>query len=175
MKNDLLPRGSAVLSPCGTWRYRLDRDLGQDGPTVAVIGVNPSTADADTDDATIRKVMGFGRRLGWGSLIMVNKFAYRSPDVRALRRAADPIGPQTDVHLQWIMYPADIVIAAWGPLAKLPPALRNRWRTVAATAEIGGVKLQCWGVATDGHPRHPLMLAYETPLVPWAAPPSRAH
>ncbi len=60
------------------------------------------------------------------------------------------------------------MIAAWGPLAKQPPARRHR-RWKAATAKIGR-PLMCLGTAKDGHPRHPLMLAYDTPLVPWTTP-----
>jgi hypothetical protein len=162
--------GSAVLSDCGTWRYRLERDLGRDGPTVMIAGVNPSTADAQIDDQTIRKDMGFGARLGWGRLIKANKFAFRATDVRELRSAADPVGPENDTHLEQIMRDADLHIVAWGPLSKLPDRLRTRWRKVTAIAERVGCPLYCFGTAKDGHPRHTLMLAYETALVPWELP-----
>lgn len=161
---------SAVFSPCGTWRYRLDRDLGRTGPVVAILGVNPSTADAERNDATIRKDIGFGARLGWGHLVKGNLFAFRSTDIRGLRTAADPRGPENDAYLEQIMREADTVVAAWGPTSKLPPVLRKRWVTVSLMAERLGVPLMCFGVAADGQPRHTLMLAYETPLVPWTRP-----
>lgn len=132
--------------------------------------VNPSTADADHDDATIRKVKGFSERAGAGWLIVGNKFAYRATDIKALRSIRDPSGPDNIRHLSEIMQAAPIVVAAWGPLAKLPPALRRRWRTVADLAEHLGVKLMCLGTAQDGQPRHPLMVRYSQPLVPWKAP-----
>jgi hypothetical protein len=132
--------------------------------------VNPSTADATHDDATIRRVIGFTERLGGGWAIVGNKFAFRATDVNALKTATDPRGPENDAHLEAIMAAAPVVIAAWGPLAKLPPNLRRRWRTVAAIADKVGAKLMCLGTAQDGHPRHPLMLAYDTPLIPWKAP-----
>lgn len=161
---------SAILSPCGTWRYRLERDLGRAGPTAAIYGVNPSTADATVNDHTIRKDIGFGGRHGWGRLVKGNKFAYRSTDIKGLRTAADPRGPENDAHLEQIMRDADIHIAAWGPLGKLPPHLRKRWRTVLSIAERVGIKFMCFGVAQDGQPRHTLMLAYDTPLVEWRPP-----
>jgi hypothetical protein len=167
---DMLQRGSAIISECGTWRYRLERDLGRDGPTVAILGVNPSTADAEVDDQTIRKDMGFGARLGWGRLIKGNKFAYRATDVKALRRVADPIGPENNDHLIQIMLDADIVIAAWGPLSKLPEKLRSRWRRLVIYADAAGKPLHCFGTAKDGQPLHTLMLAYETPLIRWEHP-----
>lgn len=170
MSDTLFQTGSAVLSSCELFRYRLERDLGRDGPTVAILGVNPSTADATINDQTIRKDMGFGANLGWGRIIKGNKFAFRATDVKALRSARDPIGPENDVHLEQILRDADLHIAAWGPLSKLPPHLRGRWRKVAAIADRVGCRLMCWGTAQDGHPRHPLMLAYATPLVEWQRP-----
>lgn len=161
---------SAIISDCGLYRVRLDRDLGQPGPVVAIGGVNPSVADAVVNDATIRKDIGFGRRLGWGRIIKFNKFAFRSTDVKGLRTARDPVGPDNDRHIEEIMREADLVIAAWGPLAKLPAALRGRWKEVVRIADRASKTLHCFGVADDGQPRHTLMLSYDTPLIEWQVP-----
>lgn len=161
---------SAVISDCGLYRLRLDRDLEIPGKTAWLCAVNPSDADGSIDDATIRKDVGFSARLGIGRFIKVNKFALRSKDVKALRTAVDPVGPENDAYIRQTMREADIHIVCWGPLSKLPPNLRNRWRRVVEIAREEGVTLMCWGTAQDGHPRHPLMLAYDTPLVEWRAP-----
>lgn len=161
-------RGSAVID--GAHRYWLERDLGQPGPVIMWTLVNPSTADAATNDHTVMKGAGFSRRWGASRFIFGNKFAHRSVNVADLRTAADPIGPLNDAWLELMMHAADIHVVAWGPLAKLPPALRDRWRTVAAIADRVGCRLMCLGTANDGHPLHPLMLAYDTPLVPWRRP-----
>lgn len=167
---DMLTPGSAVISECGLYRYRLDRHLQNSGPVAAILGVNPSTADALIDDQTIRKDIGFASRLGWSRIIKGNKFGFRATDVTELRTARDPIGHDNDRYLREIMAEADVVVFAWGPLSKLPKHLRRRWIDVRAiAAELGKVPM-CWGVAQDGQPRHPLMLAYATPLVPWTAP-----
>lgn len=162
--------GSAIISACGKYRYRLERHGLAGSGAIAWIMVNSSTADATEDDATIRKVIGFTERLGGGWAIVGNKFAYRATDVTELRRAADPRGPENDRHLEDIMRAAPVVIAAWGPLSKLPQHLRKRYVTVAMMAERLGVQLMCLGTAQDGQPRHPLMLAYDTPLQPWRRP-----
>lgn len=162
--------GSAIISDCGAYRYRLERHGLSGAGAVAWIMVNPSTADASENDATIRRVIGFTERLGGGFAVVGNKFAYRATDIRALRSATDPKGPENDAHLEQIMLAAPLVIAAWGPLAKLPENLRRRWRTVAAMADRLGVTLHCLGTAKDGQPRHPLMLAADTPLMPWRRP-----
>jgi hypothetical protein len=161
---------SAVISDCGLYRLRLDRDLEIPGKTAMLCAVNPSKADGKIDDATIRKDVGFSARLGIGRFIKVNKFALRATDVKELRTALDPVGPENDAYIRQAMREAEIHIACWGPLSKLPPNLRSRWRRVAEIAREEGVTLMCWGTAQDGHPRHPLMLAYDTPLVKWVQP-----
>lgn len=170
MTSDLLLRRSAVISDCGKYRYRLERDIGRFGNTaIAFIMVNPSTADASVDDATIRKCIGFAERHGFGRLIVGNKFAWRATDVKELQTAPDAIGPENDAYLGKIMGDADLIVAAWGPLSKLPIRLRKRWLAIKSTADLLGKTLHCLGTAGDGQPRHPLMLAYDTPLTEWSA------
>lgn len=167
---------SAILSPCGTYRLRLERVVDMLSlVTAALLGVNPSTADAIENDATIRKDMGFARIHRWGRIIKGNKFAYRAKDVRELKHVADPIGPGCDDELRRIIADSDVVVACWGPLSKLPRELRNRWRDVVRMADDAGKPLMCFGTAKDGQPRHTLMLPYDTPLVVWRAPTPAPH
>lgn len=162
---------SAVLSECGCYRLRLDRQIDRYGnPTALLIGVNPSIADATVNDATIRKDIGFAMRLGWSRIIKGNKFAWRATDVRELAKCAEPIGAANDAYLRQMMIEADVIVACWGPLSKLPKHLRNRWRDVVAIADEIGKPLMCFGTAKDGQPRHTLMLAYDTPLIEWSHP-----
>lgn len=159
---------SAVISDCGRYRYRLEREGPGEGRTV-VIMVNPSTADAEQDDATIRKLSGFGARNGWGRIIVGNLFAYRATDVRELATANDPIGPENDRHLRAMMMRTERLIFAWGQNAKVPKMLRDRWRTVHQRVPHW-LEPHCLGVGKDGHPYHPLMLAYDIPILPWSPP-----
>jgi hypothetical protein len=163
---------SAILSDCGTYRYRLERDLGAmiGGATAAFIMVNPSTADAEKDDPTIRKVKGFSARMGAGRVIVGNLFAFRATDIDMLKSASDPVGVENDGHLRRIIGEADIVVAAWGQLGKLPPRLRRRWAQFHDMATAAGVRLVCLGTAKDGHPLHPCMIGYERPVLEWKRP-----
>jgi hypothetical protein len=163
---------SAVISDCGRYRYRLERHGLSGFGAVAWIMVNPSTADAETDDATIRKVVGFSERLGFDRAIVGNLFAYRATDIGQLKRVQNTaIGPDNDYHLGHVLAQVETVIVAWGALSKLPPGLRHRWRGfVRLASDYRFVTLKCLGTAQDGHPRHPLMLSYNTPLRPWVAP-----
>jgi len=81
--------GAAEISPCGLYRYTLWRWFGMGDRTVRFIGLNPSTADANQDDPTIRRCADFARRWGFDRLCMVNLFAYRATDPRELPAAAE--------------------------------------------------------------------------------------
>lgn len=152
------------------WRWRLDRDVQDEGIVAALCGVNPSTAGVEKNDQTIRKDLGFARIHGWRRIIKVNEFAFRATDVRELAGAFDPIGPENDAHLAQAFADADVIVPCWGPLGKLPKRLRRRYIEVSRIAERAGKPIMCFGTANDGQPRHTLMLAYETPLVPWKRP-----
>lgn len=55
---------SAIFSPCGTWRYRLERDIAEVGKVACAILINPSYAGAENNDQTVGKLIGFGKRNG---------------------------------------------------------------------------------------------------------------
>ncbi len=168
--SDLLMLRRVVFSDCGLFRYLLEHEFGGDGPVISLGMVNPSLADGRKNDPTMTKVDGFATRLGASKVIVWNPFARIAKDVRDLRHVDDPIGPENDAYIAQAVKGADIHIVGWGPLAKLPKPLRNRWRSVVDVLNDVGAKPMCWGTAQDGHPRHPLMLAYATPLVPWVSP-----
>lgn len=167
MSNLFQTGSNAIISLCGKYRYRLERDLGGDGPTAAIIMVNPSTADHTVDDQTIRKLIGFGRRFGWGKIIVGNKFAFRATDVKQLKFQADPIGPENDRHLEEILLAAQVHVVAWGNLTKLPKPLRGRYKQILELAEKHRIWLRCFGMALDGDPLHPLTIGYDRELVRW--------
>lgn len=160
---------SAIISDCGTYRYRLEREVGV-GPTLMFVMVNPSTADAEKNDQTIRKCIGFAKSNGFGKIIVGNKFAYRAMDVTELRRTRDPIGPENDSHLRSMMQEAERVVVGWGQLAKLPETLRGRWKDVVRMADLAGRPLYSIGVNADGHPRHPQITGYAVPITAWEVP-----
>jgi hypothetical protein len=87
---------SAVFSPDETWRYELRRVWDPTRPSMAFVGLNPSTADARHDDPTVRRCINFAKRWGFGGLIMLNAFAFRAADPREMMAAADPVGPDND-------------------------------------------------------------------------------
>jgi hypothetical protein len=167
---DFASRGAARMSACGRYRYSLTREgLGGQGTTVFV-GLNPSTATAEADDATVRKCMAFCRRWGSARYVMINLFAWRSTDPRGLLAASDPVGPDNDVAIRDAVAGATRVVAAWGSHAFLKSLLPARARAVVELLQASGIEPLCLGTAQDGMPRHPLYLAGDTPLQPWRLP-----
>lgn len=62
--------------------------------------LNPSTADAEVDDPTLKRCIGFARAVGMDALTVVNLCAFRATRPADLWRAPDPIGPEADRHIE---------------------------------------------------------------------------
>lgn len=160
---------SAVISDCGRYRYRLDRKVADVGPVYAFFGINPSTADASLDDATVRKWRGFVSRWGGSRFIVGNVFAFRSTDVTALASAEAPDGPLNGRYLRDICVEADILVPCWGDAGKVPLHLRANLRRCLQEVQAVGKPVRVFGFTKSGDPKHPLMLGYGTPLTGYAA------
>lgn len=156
---------AAVLSECGRYRYSLTRSWAV-SPHMIFVMLNPSTADADIDDPTIRRCNGFAQREGFGGIKVINLFALRATDPRELFTAPDCVGPKNEQHIHDTIIPAkmcgDKIVCAWGA-HKL---VGNRATFFKGYAASNGVDLYCLGKSKDGHPRHPLYLNADTPLEP---------
>src|ERR1051325_9294736 len=115
---------AAYFSPDRLYRYWLIRIWDRALPIMSVIGINPSTADEQVDDPTVRKAIGFAKRLGYGGLLMLNVGGYRSTDPKNWRIQKDPIGTEnTSIHLLKYVkqFNAEKVIAAWGKNGNYSP------------------------------------------------------
>ncbi|MHB8589814.1 MAG: DUF1643 domain-containing protein [Candidatus Dormibacteraceae bacterium] len=154
--------GSAQFSgdEAMAYRYRLVREWDADLPVVNFIGLNPSTADALSDDPTVRRCRGFARQLGFGKLIITNLFAWRATDPKAMRGGTEPVGPENDRFIQASALEAQQVVVCWGDGGRF----RNRWREVAPF--IPGIPA-CLGTTRSGQPKHPLYLAQACRLEPF--------
>ena len=160
--------GSAILSACKAYRYSLSRDIcNTGGMVIAYIGINPSTADADIDDHTVRKWFGFAERNNAKRFIVGNAFALRSTDVKGLLDSEDPIGVDNDKYLSKIIEEADLLVPCWGSRRKTPNALHQRFDDILSMLASSGKPVMCLGTTKSGDPKHPLMLPYSTELVPY--------
>ncbi|MEU4575976.1 DUF1643 domain-containing protein [Nonomuraea sp. NPDC023979] len=148
------PKVGAVMSGCRRYRYQLVRRW-SDAPLAAWVLLNPSTADALTDDPTVRRCAGFARAWGWGGIELVNLYAWRTADPGQLREVADPVGPINDEFLASAAARAAEagapLVAGWGVRAE-------SWRVEQVLALPGMDRLCALALSKDGRPRHPLYL-----------------
>lgn len=160
---------SAVISPCGLYRYRLERVVAVEGPVYAFFGINPSTADASLDDATVRKWIGFTKTWGGSRFIVGNVCPFRSTNVRALADAGrwPHIDRENRDHILAMAAEADILVPCWGDRGKVPRAMHSELDDLLALLRGTGKPVMHFGLTKGGDPKHPLMLGYKTPLLPW--------
>lgn len=116
----------AELSECGEYRYRLSRVWDEAKRPLTFIMLNPSTADAEVDDPTIRRCMGFAERERAGGIIVVNLYGFRTTKPSDLFQATDPIGPGNDRALKRAARQAKSIVCAWAHTHR-----RTAWLTSA--------------------------------------------
>jgi hypothetical protein len=156
----------ATVSACGRYRYTLRRKLGgRPGRAVCFVMLNPSSADAEKDDPTIRKCLGFARRWGCAELVVVNLFAFRATRPRDLRAAADPVGRANRRHVRSAVGRAKggLVVCAWGTHG----AWRGQDVAVRGWIREAGAAPVCLGQTKSGQPRHPLYVPYTAVVIPF--------
>jgi hypothetical protein len=155
----------AAFSGCRTFRYDLWR-VWSDGPSVAFIGLNPSTADETQDDPTIRRCIGFAKSWGFGRMHMLNLYAYRSTDpIRLLPELEGKIGPANDETIFNVANGCRFVVPAWGAF----PFARARGEQVVRRLIAHGAQVRVLGRNKDGSPKHPLYIRADTQPQPWGA------
>lgn len=151
---------AAHFSDCGQFRYLLTREFGGES-TCLFIMLNPSTADAEHNDPTIRRCISFAKREGFGRLEVVNLYAFRSHSPAVLFAALDSVGPANDSEIIAALDRADSVVVAWGNHAE-----QERVIEVAGLIDRSGNVSNCFGFTKLGQPRHPLYLPSDADLIP---------
>lgn len=167
---------AAVISADGLYRYTLERQWCQDPRYVLWLMLNPSTADATKDDATIRRCVGFAKSWGYGGILVGNLYAYRATHPRELKSAADPVGPENDVHLLLLFRRASLVVCGWGVPGPHPGRLPHVLALLETEARargdlVGGDHrlpvLHRLRVNRNYSPAHPLRMPSDLQPVLW--------
>ena len=164
---------AAIVSEDGAYRYRLDRRWG-DGPRVVWVMLNPSTADAEVDDPTIRRCIAFSRAWGYDGMTVVNLHPLRTADPRVLvdalpeeridNRATEACQRNLE-EIDRAFDEATLVVAGWGA-QRSDRISTSRHRLVERYHD----RLHCLGLTRLGEPRHPLYLPGDRVPIPWDAP-----
>jgi len=157
----------AIFSDCERYRYTLTRVWEPLGKRVLFIMLNPSTADEMKNDPTVERCERRARALGFGSFRVCNIFAFRATDPKVMRAEEDPVGPENDAMILESCSWADRVICAWGTHG----AHRNRGPQMADLVKEAGISPYHLGLSKEGHPKHPLYIAYaQKPEIWWLNP-----
>jgi hypothetical protein len=173
-----VPVASAEFSPDwddddpakATYRYLLTRVWDVDLPPAVLLMLNPSKATHEDLDPTVQRQITRAQRLGAGGLNVLNAFALRDTNPKALLRHPDPVGPCNDeVIAEVLARPLTVLIVAWGADPAVKADDRAREKRVAELIAAARQTPMCLRVVKGGHPGHPLYLGYDTPLTPWVA------
>ena len=148
---------NATFSDCRKYRYVISRTWDGKKKTILFIGLNPSTADEQIDDPTIRRCINYAQNWGYGSLLMVNLFAYRATMPTELKKVKNPIGNDNDLHIKELIKKVDLTVAAWGNEG----SLLNRDKEIKKIIP----NLMCLKINKSGQPAHPLYQKKDLQLI----------
>lgn len=173
------------------WIYENNADnsarfvLGEAGENPLIcVGVNPSTAEPDKLDPTLRNVKGWAKRLGYDGWMMLNLYPQRATNPKDLHDKTqveyiDRFAKATGHKVQNLEPSSDIidsniscwgrlfekyywvtVWAAWGTLIEKRPYLKD------CLAQLGKIVddhncawIHIGKLSQGGHPHHPLYLS----------------
>lgn len=152
-----------IFSPDRIYRYTLYREWGT-GPVVNFICLNPSTADEERNDPTVRRCIGYARDWGFDRMMVTNIFALRSTDPSVLKTHPEPIGAENNAWIERMARSSDLIVCAWGGIAtergdfikhRLSSLLLHYLRLTPATER------------KHAFPHHPLYLPKSLKPVEW--------
>lgn len=147
----------AIIDITEKYRYLLWRIWDKTKQYAVFIMLNPSTADAQADDPTIRRCINFAKFMGYGGIKVVNLFAFRATDPLELKKVYDPVGRENKAYIQEAVKDAGVIIAAWGAKGK---NMHTDIRSLLSEVP----KIYCFGATKDGCPKHPLYLKANSKL-----------
>ena len=142
---------SCKFSKSKLYRYSLRRTwaLGS-RKQVLFIGLNPSSADSESDDPTIRRCVQFASSWGFNSLEVVNLFAFRATNPKDLFAEPRPEGIYNDSWIKKADQRSSLSVACWGSAG----IYRNRSEIIMDLVD----NLFCINTNKDNTPSHPLYL-----------------
>lgn len=154
---------SAYIDETGQYRYSLTRIWNNELPRLYWIMLNPSIADAEKDDPTIRRCISFAKQWDYGRIKVLNLFAWRATDPQAMfthkRNGEDIVGPMNDDHFIGLKSISSVVgsrvFVAWGDCGKTK---EQRDLVINRAAHVQNLVGETWclGMTKSGNPRHPL-------------------
>lgn len=149
-KQEIKIAKGAKLSDDRQYRYNLWRIWDATLPACTFIALNPSTANEEEDDPTIRRCIRFAQDWGYGRLYMVNLFAFRAKEPKDMIAAQDPIGPDNNNWIRWAAKNSGLIVASWGNHGKFEKRDQEVKQLLATH------KIKCFSITKQNQPAHPL-------------------
>ena len=135
------------------------------------IGINPSTAEPDNLDNTLKSVERIALGNGFDSFIMFNVYAQRATDPDAMEKVCNPMLHRENLEaFRYVLSISDkpAVWAAWGAIIEKRDYLADCVRDMVAVGQEYGACWYCAGAITKkGHPHHPLYLRKDEKMKPF--------
>lgn len=153
-----------------SYRYLLERSFDSSNifkrSRLAFLMLNPSTATEEANDPTVERCERRARNGGYDGVIVINLFAYRATDPKNMMAVSDPVGPENDDYIRFVLDRAKSghveIVCAWG----VHGAYMSRDKDVLEMFKAAKVSPAALGTSKNGHPRHPLYISYSATVIP---------
>lgn len=142
------------------YRYSLWRIWDKSKPLVMFIGLNPSTANENSDDPTIRSVCRIANNNGYGGIYMLNCWAYISTDPKLIKH--NPMSDEWNNNVLIVTAgKCKDVVFAWGDF--------NIVKDTGRVYELSEMfpRAMALHINKKGSPKHPLYCKSDTKLIPF--------
>ena len=135
------------------------------------IGINPSTAQPDDLDNTLKSVQRIALGNGYDSFLMFNVYAQRATDPDAMEKVCNPLLHRENMEaFRYVLSLSDspAIWAAWGAVIEKRGYLKDCLLDMLDIGRKYGAQWYCAGAITKkGHPHHPLYLRKDEKLRPF--------
>ncbi len=136
------------------------------------IGINPSTAEPDNLDNTLKSVERIAKGNGFDSFIMFNVYAQRATNPDHMDESFNEALHRENMRaFRWVLersgeHPA--VWAAWGTIVEKRSYLKRCLEDMVAEGDrFGAAWFQAGKPSVKGHPHHPLYLRKDSKVEPF--------
>ncbi len=143
---------SADISNDKKDRFSLSRIWDSKKPKALYIMLNPSYADDESDDPTIRRLIFFSKKFKLGGFYVTNLFTQITPYPKELNMDNNSKKKNLKI-ISELIKKSDLIVYAWGNLVSEPMQLRKLIESPL-----------CFGINKNGTPKHPLYLRSDTKL-----------
>ena len=135
------------------------------------VGINPSTAEPDNLDNTLKSVERIALGNGFDSFLMFNVYAQRATNPDTMETVCNPLLHKENLEaFRYILSisQSPTIWAAWGAIIEKRGYLKDCVRDLLEAGKEYGASWVCAGAITKkGHPHHPLYLRKDEKIKPF--------